>query len=117
MRTRFPDWAWAGLGGACLFGAALYITFVIRPFGFEETIGYWLILPGVFPGDLVTDHIFKFAPKLAATTQWPLIIAFTFASYWGFAFSIVKPLRLCFGARDSGPGPNPPNCGPCRNLY
>jgi hypothetical protein len=94
MKLRVSDKKWACVGALCLLGIAAFIMFAVRPGGFETAIGrFFLLLPGSIPAYVVSDRVYRLAPKVEPVVYWTLIIGLSFVWYWGISYVVIKIFR------------------------
>lgn len=95
MSFRWPDRIWALTAGSVLFGAALFVLFVIHPGGFEGQIGWALVLmPATFLILPLADKIFRVLPTISNILFWPMLITFNLLWYCAMSYVVIKLSRL-----------------------
>jgi hypothetical protein len=94
VRLPIPDWKWACIAASCLLGIAAFIVFVIHPGGFEDQgVWYFILLPGSIPSSLISDVVYKIAPRVERVVDWALFISFNFGWYWGISYAAIGIFR------------------------
>ena len=92
---RFPTSTWALASALFLLLSAAFVTYVIRPGGFEGQIVWgFALMPGVIVGAIVADRAHKIWPIAEPLFFWSLTIGVTLIWYFALSYFAVKIFRF-----------------------
>jgi hypothetical protein len=104
MGLNVSDRKWACIPAISLLGIAAFVVFVIHPGGFEgQAVWFFLLLPGAVPAEVLSDLVYKLAPRAEPVVYWALVIGLNCAWYWGIGFAMIKIFRAVGGRWQFGP--------------